>query len=109
VAVETTPTEETLMEETLMPTPTPPTSPQRTRATPPPRRRIHVRVGTPPREPVEHPPAPPPPPPKEEEMEDADEEAAFVSEDLVEERSRRWKRLTRRQNRPYGTVCRYVR
>ena len=67
------------------PTPTPPTSPQRTRATPPPRRRIHVRVGTPPREPVEHPPAPPPPPPKEEVAEDADEEAAFVSEDIVQE------------------------
>ena len=44
-----------------------------------------MRVGTPPREPVEHPPAPPPPPPKEEVAEDADEEAAFVSEDIVQE------------------------
>ena len=44
-----------------------------------------MRVGTPPREPVEHLPAPPPPPPKEEVVEDADEEAAFVSEDIVEE------------------------
>ena len=49
-----------------------------------------MRVGTPPREPVEHPPAPPPPT-KEEVVEDsvvvddADEEAAFVSEDIVEE------------------------